>query len=147
MNVAIRELEPQDLPALRQLYFDSRRAYFTWANAARFALDDFDVAIQGETVLVAREGETPVGFVAWWPPENFIHSLFVHPEYLRQGIGTALLTACLAQVGRPAQLKCAQLNAAALAFYRSHGWTVDGEGVGPDGEYYSMILKERREIH
>ncbi|MCE9557204.1 MAG: GNAT family N-acetyltransferase [Planctomycetes bacterium] len=141
MTVAIRELQPQDLAALRQLYFDSRRDRFTWVDPARFALDDFDVAIQGETILVALDGEVPVGFVAWWPPENFIHSLFVHPAHQRRGIGTALLSACLAQIGRPVQLKCAQANEAALAFYRSHGWTVDGEGVGPDGEYYLMTCQ------
>lgn len=138
MTVAIRELLPQDRPALRLLYLETRRNRFTWVDSARFALDDFDAAIEGETLLVALAAGTPVGFVAWWPPENFIHSLFVKPDHQRRGIGTALLTACLAQVGRPAQLKCAQANADALAFYRSHGWTVDGEGVGPDGEYYLM---------
>jgi GNAT superfamily N-acetyltransferase len=141
MSVAIRELQAQDLPGLRQLYLDSRRDRFTWADPAQFALDDFDVAIQGEQVQVALKGEIIVGFIAWWPPDNFIHSLFVHPDHQRGGIGTTLLTACLAQVGRPVQLKCVQANAGALAFYRSHGWTIDGEGVGQDGAYYLMTLQ------
>ena len=70
---AIRGMLPADMPALRRLFLESRRAAFTWLDPATLSLEDFDASIAGETVLVATHDGRPVGFVAWWPPENFVH--------------------------------------------------------------------------
>jgi GNAT superfamily N-acetyltransferase len=81
------------------------------------------------------------GFVSWWPPENFIHNLFVHVDYQRCGVGRALLKACLDNLGRPSQLKCVQQNVNALAFYKRLGWSVIAEGMAVEGPYFLLELK------
>ncbi|TGE23388.1 GNAT family N-acetyltransferase [Hymenobacter metallicola] len=128
-------------PALRQLYWQARRQAFTWLDAAGFQLSDFDTVTQGETVLVALQQKVPVGFIAWWPPDNFIHSLFVAPDVAGRGAGTALLRAALARMGRPATLKCLQQNAPAVAFYRARGWTIREEGKSAEGAYFLLSLE------
>lgn len=129
---------PADLPALRRLFLESRRAAFTWLDPATLSLEDFDASIAGETVLVATHDGRTAGFVAWWPPENFVHSLFVAPGHERRGIGRGLLSEALARMGRPAQLKIDAANGAAAAFYRALGWVAVGSGTGPHGEYHLL---------
>ncbi|WP_425615848.1 N-acetyltransferase family protein [Anatilimnocola sp. NA78] len=136
--ITIRAAEPADLDALREIYLRSRAATFFWTDAAKLQLADFDAATQDEPILVAMSGKEIAGFVSWWPPDNFIHNLFVDPAYLRRGIGRLLLHACLQQIGRPAILKCVQANEPAMAFYRAQGWTIAGEGTGDRGPYYLL---------
>lgn len=95
---------------------------FPWADPATFELLDFDQATQDERLLVATFQQIPMGFIAWWPPDNFIHSLFIDPLFVGKGVGKSLLHACLNEVGRPATLKCNLANQNALAFYYSQGW-------------------------
>jgi GNAT superfamily N-acetyltransferase len=125
---------------LRQLYLEVRQQAFTWQDPAGFALPDFDAVTQGETILVAVSAGAAIGFVAWWPPDNFIHSLFVAPAHTGKGVGKSLLTACLAQIGRPATLKCLRENKKALGFYRAQGWTVSGAGETSEGAYLLLAF-------
>lgn len=141
MNCVVREFQASDLPALRELFLVSRRATFTWEMPDWFRIDDLDRSIEGESILVAVEEETPVGFVSWWPPEDFVHNLFVRPDRVGKGIGTALLNACLKQIGRPARLKCITKNRAATEFYLQHGWVIESEGSGADGDYLAMVFE------
>jgi len=121
--------------SLRHVYRQARQVAFSWVDPALFQLADFDDVIQGETVLVAIQQENPVGFIAWWPPDNFVHSLFVSSEFSGKGIGKALLEACLAEIERPATLKCVVANQPALRFYQSMGWVPVEEGESPEGTY------------
>lgn len=137
----IRPAEAGDLPVLRQIYFRSRTKHFLWADRTRYALEDFDVDTLGERVWVAEgRGQRAEGFVSVWVPEHFIHTLFVAPEVMGQGYGSALLRAGLAQIGRPARLKCATRNEAALRFYVSRAWRIVGEGIGAEGPYYELAF-------
>lgn len=143
MHCEIRESISADLPLLREIFLRSRAATFTWLDPQTLQAADFDEATQGEPILVAvvpgdDGGEQLAGFVSWWPPEDFVHNLFVDPRYQRQGIGPRLLEACLARVGRPATLKCVRQNAGALRFYERHGWRVIGEGTSPSSAYYLL---------
>lgn len=139
------QIEPyrsQHLPALRQLFLASRRATFHWQPVDRFKLYDLDQAIEGESILVALLGQEPIGFVAWWPPGDFVHHLYVSPAWLRRGIGQKLLSACLHQMGRPARLKCLCQNENAVGFYLSSGWEVEQQEAGENGDYYLMVLRK-----
>lgn len=131
---------PEHTPQLRRIYLESRRKAFTWLNPATLALPDFDKAIAGEEVLVALHQHKPIGFIAWWPPDNFIHSLYIDPAFVRQGVGLCLLQAGLARMGRPATLKCVQANQAALAFYQSLGWAIKGSGCSTEVAYHLLTL-------
>jgi GNAT superfamily N-acetyltransferase len=141
MKATLREYSEADLPALREIYLLSRRAAFTWELPDWFRVDDLDRAIEGEVILVAEIERMPVGFVSWWPPENFIHHLFLHPDYFRRGIGSQLLQACLDRLGRPARLKCISKNLPAKEFYLQRGWVVESKGTGCDGDYLTMALE------
>jgi ribosomal protein S18 acetylase RimI-like enzyme len=140
MPDAVVEYVPAHAGPLRQLYLAARQQAFTWLDASTFALADFDTVTRGETILVALQQEVPVGFIAWWPPESFIHSLFVAPEQVGKGIGTALLQACLAQISRPATLKCLQQNQQALGFYQRQGWIIREAGDSAEGPYFLLML-------
>ena len=115
------------LPGLRQVFLRARRQAFDWLPAASFRLADLDEQIEGETLLVAVHGDETVGFVAWWPPGDFIHHLFVAPPW---------------QIGRPAQLKCLCRNTTALSYYKQRGWRIEAREEGENGEYFLMVFGE-----
>lgn len=138
MNWQLVKMQAEHREDLKRIYLQSRLQAFTWLDASRFSLDDFDSATLGETVLVAVANEKPVGFISWWVPDNFIHNVYVDPSFLRQGVGKALLGRCLTDIGRPATLKCLQQNTGALSFYQAQGWCIKNEGPSSDGPYYLM---------
>jgi GNAT superfamily N-acetyltransferase len=120
---------PQDLPALRDLFMQSRRATFVWEPSSAQALDDFDRQTAGEIQMIALECGTVAGFVSVWEADDFIHHLHVHPAFLRRGIGQGLLRALPDWPARPYRLKCVSRNTAALAFYAANGFMPIGQGA------------------
>ncbi len=141
MAIHIRPAIVADIAELRELFLRTRLATFFWIDSAELLLADFDAATQDEPVLVALSDEQIVGFVSWWPPDNFIHNLFVDPTHQGRGIGRQLLAACLLQIGRPATLKCVQNNSRALEFYRRNGWLIAGEGNTASEPYFLLRLQ------
>lgn len=139
----IREMTPKDLSALRSIYLETRAVTFQWLNETDLNLDDFDRDTEGERIWVAEFAGQLVGFISAWEPDNFIHHLFVLPTFSGNKIGSALLSTCLENIGRPAQLKCVSANADALRFYRAKGWQTVSRGVSSDGEYQLMQRNEK----
>lgn len=133
---------PQHTPDLRRIYLQARQVAFPWVDPSAFRLLDFDQAIQDERVLVATSQQGPIGFIAWWPPDNFIHSLFIDPLFMGKGVGKSLLHACLNEIGRPATLKCKSANQQALAFYYSQGWQQVHEAEGVYGPYLLLAFEQ-----
>lgn len=133
-----RRFAESDRPALRRVYLETRVQAFDWMDTSSFAEDDFDRDTDGETIWVAADAECLLGFVSVWEPDNFIHNLFVHPGSARQGVGSALLSTCLREIGRPAVLKCLTQNARAKEFYLAKGWRVVADGDSSDGPYLVM---------
>lgn len=94
-------------------------------------------ACDGEAVLRAYEGSTPLGLLDM-DTERGAHAgygwvslLYVEPEYRGKGCAIQLLARALfhyEKLGRTAvRLHCAAENAAAAAFYRKYGFTVLSE--------------------
>lgn len=129
-----------DRVALQELFLLARRAAFPWIDPATFHLVDFDEATAGEVIYVAEILGQIVGFGSVWKTDNFLHNLFVHPQHLRQGIGSALLRACVRDIGRPVRLKCLIQNTSAIEFYTAMGWMIAERGSDPLGEYFVMTL-------
>lgn len=136
----IRNSTSNDLPALRELFLSARLQAFSWLPPGMFHLDDFDVQTEGERILVAESTGRIAGFVSVWEPDHFIHHLFVDVDYLRQGIGRALLRALPEWPERHYRLKCLDRNRTALAFYRAQGFFEVGRGMGDEGEHVVLSL-------
>lgn len=139
MSIQIRPFQKSDRDALQSLFAVCQERYLPGLLPG--GLEDLAEATRGEPILVAVENDEPIGFVSWWPPSDFIHNLFVRPDRFRRGVGTALLQACLAEMGRPARLKCLRDNQRAIEFYLSQGWRIGDPGEGPRGRYYWMVLE------
>jgi GNAT superfamily N-acetyltransferase len=73
--------------------------------------------------------------VAIYRPARFIHHLYVDPDYLRRGIGLALLAQALGHCGGSADLKCDEANRPAQAFYLAAGWRPVDWGWAPSGPW------------
>lgn len=85
-----------------------------------------------ENTLVAEQAGKIVGFAAFAPgrdqPGGEVIALYVLEAYQRRGIGTALLQACLEQLGglRPIYLWVLQGNEKAIGFYGAQGFQPSG---------------------
>ena len=73
--------------------------------------------------------------------ENFIHHLYILPEFQGQGIGKYLLDSCVEKYGVPLNLKCLRENKKACEFYKKNGWTEVSMAKGPDGIYINYRLE------
>lgn len=143
MAIEIRPSRATDLQHLRELYLITRQTAFRWVIAKTLQREDFDRDTQDEPILVAVVECSLAGFISWWPPENFVHNLFVAPEFQGRGIGKSLLAAALAQMGRPVTLKCVQQNESAIKFYQRVGWEIAGAGSSVSGDHFLMRLSEQ----
>jgi GNAT superfamily N-acetyltransferase len=124
----LRRAEPDDAPALAEVYLRARRAA---AGIAPMAHPDPEVrrwiadTVVGEheTWLAEQEGR-PVALLALAGDE--LDQLYVDPRCQGQGLGAALVA--LAQALRPAlALWTFAANTGARRFYERHGFTADGE--------------------
>jgi GNAT superfamily N-acetyltransferase len=142
VQVQVRRFDPAlDLEACQTIYRLARTAAFYWINPKRFRLNDFLIDTKGEFLAVAEDSNRGVaGFVGIWFPEHFIHHLYVLPDLHRRGIGKALLEYALAQIGRPARLKCQQKNRNACSFYTHLGWRPGDTGCDSIGEWIEFIF-------
>lgn len=138
----IRPPEEKDIPALRDLYLETRKSTFEWLHSETMALQDFDRDTQGERILCAYLKEKPVGFLSYWEADRFIHCLYIHPSFQKRGIGRQLLMQAVLQFGTPLTLKCLKQNRSALHFYHSLGWQIAGQGICEDGPWYLLQYGE-----
>lgn len=97
------------------------------------------------TTLVARVGERVAGFASYGPPRDEVDdgwgelwAINLHPDFWRQGIGTALFSAAVAGLCglgyRHGYLWVLQGNDRAIGFYRRRGWRPDG-GIKIDDQF------------
>ncbi|MCM3132869.1 GNAT family N-acetyltransferase [Paenibacillus polysaccharolyticus] len=137
----IREASIADYPQLRQIYLDSRRESFHWANTDKMTLDDFDRDTLEEEILLAEENRHILGFASLYVPNRFIHNLFVHPSASGKGIGDLLLKRAISELGTPVTLKCVSENQIALNFYKKRGWKTVVEEGEPGAKYWVLVYE------
>ncbi len=136
--ILIRPWQESDRPFLRTLYLHARRAAWPWMNDAEWQLEDFDAVTRDEQIWVAVQDGHRLGFASVWTNDNFLHNLFVDPQYQSQGVGKRLLEQVQNTFTSTGALKCLVKNERAVAFYQRNGWHIEATGVSPDGEYYLM---------
>jgi ribosomal-protein-alanine acetyltransferase len=96
--------------------------------------------------VVALSGSSLTGFaVASWLPQETaaeVEGLVVAEKYRRQGVGSALIRACMEWASKSGaasmRLEVRASNAAALALYHRHGFSA----VGRRRAYYSAPIED-----
>jgi ribosomal protein S18 acetylase RimI-like enzyme len=121
-RVNIRKARYTDISQLEILFQLTNRSTFVSRPKDDFQIGDYQKSTAEDDVWVAEKDEIIVGFVSTYPAENFVHNLFVHPDYQTQGIGTQLLHIAEANLGRPMTLKIAMDNLKACGFYEKYNW-------------------------
>jgi GNAT superfamily N-acetyltransferase len=136
----ISEFEEADRTQLRELYQTVKQQTFGAIGLPEEDTDTFDADTDNEEILVARLNGAPVGFVAIWVPENFIHHLYVQKDSQGKGIGSALIVAVRARWSGALTLKCIEKNVEAVKFYKKNGWKVVSRGVTEHGPFLLFEL-------
>lgn len=137
-SIVIGSFNEADREKLRELYLLCRISAFYWIDSALFTLDDFDEHTFDEEIWVATCNSEIAGFMAVWPPDAFIHHLYVDAAYRGKGIGKAMLALAAQTYPAPLSLKCLVKNEAAVQFYLALNWEVIGEGSDILGDYFLM---------
>lgn len=140
-NLYIRSFEEKDSQKLREIYLLCRIQTFYWIDSVLFALNDFDAHTRDEDIWVPEFDGEIAGFMAVWPPEAFIHHLYIEAAHRGKGIGKALLTLAAQTYLVPLSLKCLAKNEEAFKFYQALGWEVVEDGSDVLGDYFLMKLK------
>jgi [ribosomal protein S18]-alanine N-acetyltransferase len=129
--VEIRRLTYADLP---QVVAIERRAFGTPWSLAMFVLE---LSKPSGVCLAAQIGTELVGYLVCSRYDTVWHvmNVAVDPDRRRRGIGTAMMTALLQEVGDDAQLtlEVRRSNAGAVAMYERFGFR--SAGVRP--RYYA----------
>lgn len=133
-RMVIRRAELPDLGACARLYVEIAEADFHWRPAGFFRAQDFLGYAEHEELWVAEPGGAIAGFLSYFAPEHFLHSLYVRRGARGQGIGAALIAHARAHYGAPHSLKVDVPNDDARRFYERLGYAEIGtgatEGVG-----------------
>ncbi|MGF7074071.1 GNAT family N-acetyltransferase [Mucilaginibacter sp. 3215] len=137
-NLLIHPINEADRDKLREIYLLCRRQAFYWMDSNLFTLNDFDAHTHDEDIWAATWDDETVGFMAVWPPDAFVHHLYVHVAYRGKGIGKALLALAAQNYPSPLRLKCLVKNEAAFQFYQAVGWEIMEEGSDALGDYFLM---------
>jgi diamine N-acetyltransferase len=119
--------------------------YMLERGYAASALADFLTA-SGAGLVLARVDDVPVGFAAWYRPEESattkLDKLYVLQEYHGQGIGRRLVdhveVAARADAASTLILNVNKRNAASIAAYRSFGFAIREEVVVDIGSGFVM---------
>ncbi|NLR98756.1 GNAT family N-acetyltransferase [Rhizobium sp. P38BS-XIX] len=144
---AIRPAREQDLDTLAEIYLHVRRETFLWVDPSHFTLEDFAVHSNGERLFVCENANGAIaGFAAVWEPDDFIHMLYISPDFQGRGAGKALLTGLPEWPERRYRLKCLVKNTRAIAFYQNHGFDIIGDGASPEGDYREMRLRKANSL-
>lgn len=140
-NMNIRVASELDYPALRRIYLESRRKSFYWADIEEMTLEDFDKHTVGEYIILAEEDAKILGFASLYLPDNFIHNLFVRPDFSGKGVGGQLINASIEKMNKPIRLKCVSENQKAMKFYENNGWKKVVEEGKPEEKYWVMVYE------
>ena len=139
-TMSIREYTNDDLKSVFQVYTESCQSSVL-KNSCVQDIQEFDDLIKDEELYVYEEGGRVAAFVSIYPPQSFIHHLYVLPVYQKRGIAKALISHLRNKFELPLSLKCESNNEGAISFYKKTGWKLFNSGSEIDGtEYILMTL-------
>jgi ribosomal protein S18 acetylase RimI-like enzyme/RNAse (barnase) inhibitor barstar len=130
-----------DLPRLAEIHAEARNAVGCYPRQEP-SEQQLSQQLEGEEILVAVMTGRICGFVSVWPPERFVHHLYVSPDAQGLGVGSLLLDACVTRYGLPLTLKCDHCNERAREFYWRRGWVTRDHGTGEHGPWDELVLED-----
>ncbi len=128
MKLNIRVARLHDAASVSEILISSRKTFLDYAPSQHS--DDevrnwvADTLIPGAGVLVGELDQEVVAMLALSHSEgaNWIDQMYVHPQYVDNGIGTALIKHVLKSTDKPIRLYTFQQNTGARQFYERHGF-------------------------
>lgn len=132
-RIEIKPATDADRAALAEIYLVDRQQEFPWVTDPK--LQDFDYDSRGEFVSVAWVDGQRAGFCSLYRLANFIHLLFVAPDFRHLKVGERLLTEMRQYATEPLTLKCVMTNENALRFYAKVGFQIvkaDADALPPN---------------
>jgi len=137
MSMRLRPAQPGDRAALEEIAY-AAKAYWGYSpeqlEAWRADLEVSAEALSTDQFCVAEEDGRPVGFaqVATHGRPWELDALWVHPDYIRRGVGRALLAWAAALAASAGQRELAiDADPNAEGFYRACGARVVGSVAAP----------------
>ncbi|MEV5703543.1 GNAT family N-acetyltransferase [Actinoallomurus sp. NPDC052274] len=126
-TTVIRLANPEDAEPIAAVHIASRAATMPYLPPQKRTLDQVarwvrEVVLEEcRTSVAVRAGEI-VGYAA--VRRDLLEDLYLHPDALRQGIGTLLLEEVKRSSPDGVSLHVFQQNTGARAFYEHHGFTI-----------------------
>jgi GNAT superfamily N-acetyltransferase len=139
-RTVLRPAKEADAAAIAELFIASRRVHIPYAPLAH-TVEETRGWVEGTLVpsggvTVYERGGSVVGFSAVSARGDctFVEHMYVSPQEVGHGIGTALLRHILAVAEPPIRLYTFQANSRARAFYERFGFVPVRFGDGSDNE-------------
>lgn len=118
----ISKYKPEDYNTLATLYEDVARRTFAYDTSRFVSREQFNSLTEGEDVWTLSLGQTSIGFLGYYAPEHFLHSIYIDYAYHKHGYGREALSFLLANYKTKHELKVDRVNLAALNFYFALGY-------------------------
>ena len=140
LHVLIRPYKPTDAPATLEIFtravHETAADNYTAAQLAAWAPSDRDAGawaqkrMQAETLVAVDDGSTRVIGFTDIDATGYIDMMFVHPEWVRRGVATALLNDVVARaLARSIPTLTTHASLTARPFFESHGFVVTEQRV------------------
>jgi len=137
-DYVIREYRADDFDAVTILWrvsrekslpdFQSEKGHFFYEDQGYFQRH----ILTENQVWVVEVNNRPIAFMAM--KDDFIDQLYIHPNYWRKGVGTALLKFAHERSPSHIWLYTLQVNVNARAFYEKNGFIAEKFGISPAPE-------------
>jgi GNAT superfamily N-acetyltransferase len=143
-GLAVRRAQINDAPRVADVLLASRRAFLPYAISPHSEPETRgwvrDVLFATEEVFVAQIDGGVVGMMSIQrsatddPAVDWLNQMYMHPEYVNQGVGAALLEVALKPVRHSLRLFSFQQNTGARRFYERHGFKAIAFSDGQSNE-------------
>lgn len=139
-RLEIRAAGPEDASAVAHTLLASRRTFLPYLPSPR--ADEGvrrwirEIVLPGGGVSVALLDGRVAGFIDVHREDGttWVRQLYLLPQYVSQGVDSALLGHALAVAARPVRLWCFQRNTDARRFYERHGFVAIRNTDGAENE-------------
>ena len=135
----IRRAKDSEFEELVNIY-NQARGELDCFTAPPLQEKEFRKTCEGEEILVATHNSGILGFVSLWPPDNYIHHLYVIPRFQGRRVGSELIDRVIFLYDKPLSLKSPVGNDTAGAFYEGLGFVIQATEMGPEGPYHFYTL-------